>query len=80
MEESNMETTNVQQVDVDLDEIFNGAPGASSLTLPSTEEKTSNKPKPNVFSRNAEVDLGFLDIVFDKKSPLPHPISATMSK
>ena len=56
-----METTNVQQVDVDLDEIFNGAPGASSVTLPSTEEKTSNKPKPNVFSRNAEVDLGFLD-------------------
>tara|TARA_Y100000385_G_scaffold54162_1_gene51569 strand:- start:720 stop:2063 length:1344 start_codon:yes stop_codon:yes gene_type:complete len=60
MEESNMETTNVQQVDVDLDEIFNGAPGASSVTLPSTEE-TSEKPKPNVFSRNAEVDLGFLE-------------------
>jgi hypothetical protein len=61
MEESNMETTNVQQVDVDLDEIFNGAPGASSVTLPSTEEKTNDKPKPNVFSRNAEVDLGFLE-------------------
>lgn len=61
MEESNMETTNVQQVEVDLDEIFNGAPGASSVTLPSTEEKTSDKPKPNVFSRNAEVDLGFLE-------------------
>jgi hypothetical protein len=60
MEESNMETTNVQQVDVDLDEIFNGAPGASSVTLPSTEE-TSEKPKPNVFSRNAEVDLDFLE-------------------
>ena len=56
-----METTNVQQVEVDLDEIFNGAPGASSVTLPSTEEKTSDKPKPNVFSRNAEVDLGFLE-------------------
>jgi len=55
-----METTNVQQVDVDLDEIFNGAPGASSVTLPSTEE-TSEKPKPNVFSRNAEVDLDFLE-------------------
>tara|TARA_B110000908_G_scaffold85208_1_gene101822 strand:+ start:174 stop:1508 length:1335 start_codon:yes stop_codon:yes gene_type:complete len=66
MEESNMETTNVQQVDVDLDEIFNGAPGASSVTLPSTEEKT--KAKPNVFSRGTEVDLGFLDNPADEKT------------
>lgn len=75
MEESNMETTNVQQVDIDLDEIFNGAPGASSVTLPSTNE-TSEKPKPNVFSRDAEVDLGFLDKKEDEK-PNNEPVSET---
>ena len=75
MEESNMETTNVQQVDIDLDEIFNGAPGASSVTLPSTDE-TSEKPKPNVFSRDAEVDLGFLDKKEDEK-PKDEPVSET---
>ena len=70
-----METTNVQQVDIDLDEIFNGAPGASSVTLPSTDE-TSEKPKPNVFSRDAEVDLGFLDKKEDEK-PKDEPVSET---
>ena len=54
-EEKNIETTtNVEQIDVNLDEIFNGAPGADSITLP--EEK-----KPNMFSRPEKVDLTFLD-------------------
>tara|TARA_R100000322_G_scaffold80605_1_gene50427 strand:- start:208 stop:1536 length:1329 start_codon:yes stop_codon:yes gene_type:complete len=57
MATENMETTNVQQVDIDLDEIFNGAPGAASVTLPAEE----SEKKPNVFSRNASVDLDFLD-------------------
>lgn len=53
--EKNIETTtNVEQVDVNLDEIFNGAPGADSITLP--EEKKSN-----MFSRPEKVDLTFLD-------------------
>ena len=58
MSEMNMETTNVEQVDVNLEEIFSGAPGAGSITLPKQDAK---KPKPNVFSRDEEVDLQFLD-------------------
>ena len=57
MSETNMETTSVEEVDVNLDEIFNGAPGAGSITLPKEEEE--NK-KPNIFSRG-EQDLSFLD-------------------
>ena len=56
-EEKNMDTTSVEQVDVNLDEIFNGAPGADSITLP---EKTEES-KPNIFSREGKVDLTFLD-------------------
>lgn len=56
-EEKNMDTTSVEQVDVNLDEIFSGAPGADSITLP--EEKENSKP--NIFSRGGNVDLTFLD-------------------
>ena len=38
-EEKNMEQLSVEQVDVNLDEIFNGAPGAESITLPTEEKK-----------------------------------------
>ena len=48
--------TNIQEVDVNLDEIFSGAPGAGSITLPEETEK-----KPNVFSRNTKVDMSFLN-------------------
>ena len=55
-EEKNMEQTEVKQnVEVNLDEIFNGAPGADSITLP---EETK---KPNLFSRPENVDLSFVD-------------------
>jgi len=55
-EEKNMEKTEVKQnVEVNLDEIFNGAPGADSITLP---EETK---KPNLFSRPENVDLSFVD-------------------
>lgn len=57
-EEKNMEQTEVKQnVEVNLDEIFNGAPGADSITLP--EENTPKKP--NMFSRPENVDLSFVD-------------------
>ena len=57
-EEKNMEQTEVKQnVEVNLDEIFNGAPGADSITLP--EENTPKKP--NLFSRPENVDLSFVD-------------------
>ena len=48
--------TKVQDVDVNLDEIFSGAPGAGSITLPEEKEK-----KPNVFSREGKVDMSFLN-------------------
>ena len=54
-EEKNMESTSVEQVDINLDEIFSGAPGADSITLPEEKEK-----KPNMFSRE-NVDVSFLD-------------------
>lgn len=50
------ESTNVSQVDINLDEIF-GMPGAESITVPSNEEagKTAN-----VLS-NKKTDMSFLD-------------------
>ncbi len=48
--------TKVEKVEVNLDEIFNGAPGAESITLPEEETK-----KPSVFSRKQDVDLSFID-------------------
>lgn len=57
-EEKNMEQTEVKKnVEVNLDEIFNGAPGADSITLP--EENSSKKP--SMFSRPENVDLSFID-------------------
>ena len=48
--------TKVEQVNVDLDDIFNAAPGGDSITLP---EETTEK-KPNIFSRKKKVDTSFL--------------------
>jgi hypothetical protein len=53
-EEKTIETT-VTQEEVNLDEIFNGAPGADTITLP---EKTE---KPNIFSREETIDPSFLN-------------------
>ena len=47
--------TKVEQVDVNLDDIFNAAPGGESITLPEETEK-----KPNLFSRKPDVDTSFL--------------------
>ena len=56
MAETKKVETKVEKVEVNLDEIFNGAPGAESVTLPEDEVK-----KPNVFSRKKDVDLSFID-------------------
>ena len=56
--ETKQVVTKVEKVDVNLDEIFNGAPSAGSITLPETEEETK---KPNVFSRKKDVDMSFID-------------------
>ena len=47
--------TKVEQVDVNIDEIFSGAPGGDSITLPEEDKK------PNIFSRKDPVDMGFVD-------------------
>jgi hypothetical protein len=47
--------TKVEQVNVDLNDIFNAAPGGDSITLP---EETAKKP--SLFTRKKEVDTSFL--------------------
>jgi hypothetical protein len=47
--------TTVQQVDIDLDDLFGGAPGSDSIVLPDSSQK-----KPNMFSTGG-VDLSFID-------------------
>jgi len=49
--------TSVQQVDVDIDSLFAGAPGADSIVTP-TDAPTEIKP--NIFSKKNQ-DLSFLD-------------------
>ena len=55
-EETKTIKTKVEKVDVNLDEIFNGAPVADSITLPDEDSK-----KPNIFNRKQDVDLSFID-------------------
>jgi hypothetical protein len=54
-----LDSTTVDQVDVNLDEIF-GSPGADSIMLPSDGEQTE-KPK-NLFSKDDRVDTSFIDM------------------
>jgi len=61
-ENKTVEKTKVEKVDVNLDEIFGGAPGAESVTLP--EEPA----KPSIFSRKEELDMSFVE---DKKEETP---------
>ena len=55
--------TKVEKVEVNLDEIFNGAPGADSVVLPEDETK-----KPNVFSRKKDLDMSFIDTPVEEKT------------
>jgi hypothetical protein len=50
--------TNVQQVDVDIDSLFDGAPGADSIVTPPSDAATEIKP--NIFSKKT-TNLDFLD-------------------
>jgi len=54
-----LDSTTVDQVDVNLDEIF-GSPGADSIMLPSNGEQ-AEKPK-NLFSKEDVVDTSFIDM------------------
>ena len=55
-EENKTVETTKKKVEVNLDEIFNGAPGGDSITLPEEESK-----KPNIFSRKKDIDRSFID-------------------
>ena len=46
----------VEQVDINLDELFAAAPDADAITLPKEEKKTKN-----IFSKKEEQSLDFLD-------------------
>jgi len=50
--------TNVQQVDLDIDSLFSGAPDASNVVTPEISPSASKKP--SVFT-SPSVDLSFLD-------------------
>jgi hypothetical protein len=54
--QSNVQTS-VQQVDLDIDSLFSGAPGADSIVTPSD---APTEIKPNIFSKKSQ-DLSFLD-------------------
>ena len=56
MAEEKVIDTKVKEVDVNINEIFDGVVTSDSVTLP--EEENS---KPNVFSRGGKVDLSFLN-------------------
>lgn len=52
-----VENTTVQQVDINIDDLFSGAAGVDNITTASEEKK----PKPNVLSNNTNVDMSFLE-------------------
>ena len=59
---SSTETTmnsKVETLDINLDEIFNGAPGGDTMTLP--EEKSETPKQKNIFSGNGKSDFSFAD-------------------
>lgn len=54
--------TKVEKVDINLDELFEGAASASSVTIPSESEKKKSEPKTvNIFSKEKPVDFSFTD-------------------
>ena len=54
-ENKTVEKTKVEKVEVNLDDIFGGAPGSESITTP------DEPAKPNIFSKKKDVDVSFID-------------------
>jgi hypothetical protein len=57
MSESTTNQTEVSQIDIDLDDIFGGTPGADSIMLPGADETEKKK---SIFSKST-VDMSFID-------------------
>ena len=54
--------TKVEKVDINLDELFEGAASASSVTIPSEGDKKKSEPKTvNIFSKGKPVDFSFTE-------------------
>jgi len=54
--------TKVEKVDINLDELFEGAASASSVTIPSESDKKKSEPKTvNIFSKEKPVDFSFTE-------------------
>ena len=62
MSTQNAETTSIEQVEMNLDEIL-GTPGAENVMLPEEEKK------PNMFS-SPKIDLSFVDKADDEEGDL----------
>jgi hypothetical protein len=77
-ETKTVEETKVEKVDINLDEIFDAAPGGDSITLPEEEKK------PNIFSRKQrDIDTSFLDEpapTAKKEAPAEETTSETTSE
>jgi hypothetical protein len=77
-EKTNQETTSIEQVEMNLDEIL-GTPGAENVMLPETEKK------PNVFTKET-TDLSFLNEDSDeegsesKQESKPEEVAASVLK
>ena len=56
--QTNNAQTVVQQLDLDIDSLFSGAPGADSVVTPTSPNPADTKP--NIFSKK-QVDLSFLE-------------------
>jgi hypothetical protein len=55
--------TKTETVNIDIDELFNGAPSAEGITLPQEEEK-----KPNIFSKkDSTTDMSFTEPVEEEE-------------
>jgi len=54
--------TKVEKVDINLDELFEGAASATSVTIPSEGDKKKSEPKMvNIFSKEKPVDFSFTE-------------------
>ena len=74
-EETTMDSK-VETVDINLDEIFNGAPGGDTMTLP--EEKKETPKQKNIFSgNNNKSDFSFADPDQDDADDLTAKVEET---
>ena len=60
--------TKVEKVEINLDELFEGAASASSVTIPSDDKKKVEPKTVNIFSKEKPVDFSFTEPSSDDNS------------